>query len=292
VLILGFNRPELIKKVIKALGNSKPELVLVAVDGPRTNVNLDKEKVKEVQEAIELINWKTKIETRFRKENLGIRKAVPDAVSWAIEKYGRVIVLEDDAIPSLDFVDYMNFALEKFASDTSVGHLSGYNQVPQGEISNNNLLFRKSMYPESYAWATWQRAWDLYEDQLIGKPEEILEKQFSRLVWKNYFKMAEKDLLSTWAFRWIASLWRHQLLSVSPNINLVEYVGQIDGTHTRTRPRAPEQPIGSIITQNPYGLIELDLKADAWTSDIIFRENLYGLIEGKLSKFILRIMKN
>ena len=45
-------------------------------------------------------------ETGFRKSNLGLRKAVVDAVNWANSEYGRVIVLEDDVRAGPQMIDF------------------------------------------------------------------------------------------------------------------------------------------------------------------------------------------
>jgi hypothetical protein len=291
ILVLGFNRPEFTRLVFESLAKEKPKHILFAVDGPRLGVQNEIEKVKDVQNSISKIDWNCTIETRFRPYNLGLKTAVVDAVSWAISKYGQVVVLEDDAIPGPQFCLYMNNAMEKFKGDETVGHISGYNQVPMESLSEKNSLYRRSIYPESYAWGTWDRAWSLYEDDLSHVPLDGFESIFSKLVWQQYFGLARSELISTWAFRWIASLWRNNLDCVTPNVNLVNYVGHSGGTHTRSIPSAPEQKIGSIENLSQILGSKIDVKADNWTSSNIFRENFPGLVRLLIARGILNFEK-
>jgi len=284
ILIIGFNRPEMLSNLFQALKTSKPKNILFAVDGPRINQPADLIKVKQVQESIKRVDWHANIETRFRSENLGLKNSVVDAVSWAIEEYGEVIVLEDDAIPGPEFYEYMTFTLSKFRMNTQIGHVSGYNQVPKPFISNPQNLYRLSIYPESYAWGTWSRSWKFYKDELTINSELYLEKLFSRLVWNQYFDLAREELISTWAFRWINALWDNKFVCISPNVNLVSYIGQSEGTHTKRKPRANELPISAYDELRITSNLEIDVKADKWIGKKIFHENIIGFIENYLAK--------
>jgi hypothetical protein len=292
ILILGFNRPESLKKVFKSLAKFEPKNLLVAIDGPRTNSQADMEKVLASQNAISEINWNCNIETRFREKNLGIQFAVPDAVTWAIEKYGRAIVIEDDLLPGPQFYSYMSRALDKFQDDLDVGHISGYNLAPSQYISSPTNLFRKSKFPESFAWATWERSWKHYDgkvnfDSLSNQKFTSIEKK----AWTLYFQMAEKNLISTWAFRWASTLWKHNLYCVSPNVNISTYVGFESGTHTFRKPRYSELKIESTEGLKAESLPDLDSLADNWISEKIFRSNFIGILDLYLSKGILYFLK-
>ena len=93
VLLLGFNRPEKMTQLINAIAHNEPRHVLIAVDGPRESRPNDRDLVQRTQATAALVNWSAKVDTRFRNENLGLRDAVVDAVSWATSEYGRVIVI-------------------------------------------------------------------------------------------------------------------------------------------------------------------------------------------------------
>lgn len=296
VLIVGFNRPDHLANTIRALANSAPQSVLLAIDGPRTGNSVDIEKCRASQNCVNLISWPCSIQTRFRTQNLGIRYAVTDAVSWAIDLFGRVIVLEDDAEPGPEAIPYANAMLRHHAVNRHIGHISLYNVVPEKHMTRSQQPTRLSRYPESYAWATWQRAWKYYDDDLSWLSDEASFERLSQDLstwrlrkWMQNFRDARASRIDTWAYRWIAALWRHQLLCLSPNRNLVRYTGQQHGTHTRRRQRWSELNVSSLPAPTSEPMY-LDTMADNWLARNIFRETASGYLEGLAVSSALTIL--
>ena len=48
VLLVGFNRPDTIQKVFHHIRNAKPEILYVAIDGPRDTKSGEQELVEQV----------------------------------------------------------------------------------------------------------------------------------------------------------------------------------------------------------------------------------------------------
>jgi hypothetical protein len=213
---------------------------------------------------------------------LGIRYAVPEAVSWAIQETGQVIVVEDDVRLGQDFFHFMEYALETFKDDPRVGHVSGYNTVPQKNISFPGEICRASVYPESYAWGTWADKWQHYSDEIPKLPFEKLQKLtgtvWSAIEWRINFYDARVDRVSTWAYRWVASLWNNNLIGVTPNRNIATYVGQKRGTHTRTQPRWKEIETLEIVHLEKKSSVEIDRKAEQWISRAVFKGYPWGIL--------------
>ncbi|MEY3796338.1 MAG: hypothetical protein RLZZ170_352, partial [Actinomycetota bacterium] len=238
VLLLAYNRPEKLSQLIQRIRVLRPSVLLVSVDGPKISKPGDKDLVLATQKIIQSIDWDVKIETRFREENIGLRLAVQDSVNWAISQYGKVIVIEDDAVPGPQLLDFFNFNLQKFADDQKVMHVSGYNVVPpQNLLSETGSRF--SRYPESFAWATWERAWKHYDENLTWGLEssvrdiaKITGSTTSALRWKLNFHDAAAGRIGSWAYRWISSMWSQNGTTVAPNRNLLSYSGFDEGTHT------------------------------------------------------------
>jgi hypothetical protein len=296
VLIIGFNRPQHLAGTIQSLAVSQPKTVLLAIDGPRRGNPSDARLCTASQRCVELINWPCEVRTRFRSQNLGIRYAVTDAVNWAVHLYGSVIVLEDDAEPGPEAILFADTMLQQHASDSHIGHISLYNVVPKLELSAPNQSTRLSRYPESYAWATWHRAWKYYEDDLSWISETAALGQMFKdqgywqsRKWTQNLRDAQAGRIDTWAYRWIASLWRHQLVCVSPNRNLVRYTGQQEGTHTRRRQRWSEIDVSGLPADMSRSSL-IDYKADAWLARKIFRETAFGYIEGLLATSALGLL--
>jgi hypothetical protein len=297
VLLLAYNRPEKLSQLIQRIRVLRPSVLLVSVDGPKISKPGDKDLVLATQKIIQSIDWDVKIETRFREENIGLRLAVQDSVNWAISQYGKVIVIEDDAVPGPQLLDFLNFNLQKFADDQKVMHVSGYNVVPpQNLLSETGSRF--SRYPESFAWATWERAWKHYDENLTWGLEssvrdiaKITGSTTSALRWKLNFHDAAAGRIGSWAYRWISSMWSQNGTTVAPNRNLLSYSGFDEGTHTVRSPRWKDLPVENLSFSENDNLTITDLEADNWTGSSVFRENPWGIIDGVASSIVLEIRK-
>ena len=117
--------------LIQSLEPLKPKLILLAVDGPKEGRTNDADLVRQTQNLVSEITWDTEIRTRFRDANLGLRKAVVDAVTWANSEYGRVMVLEDDVRVGPQLLEFLNHNLNTHKQNSKIAHINGYNLVPQ-----------------------------------------------------------------------------------------------------------------------------------------------------------------
>lgn len=299
VLLLGYNRPLQMRGLIHSIAPLKPKLILLAVDGPKANRTNDAGLVRQTQDLVSEITWDAEIRTRFRDTNLGLRKAVVDAVTWANSEYGRVMVLEDDVRAGPQLLEFLKHNLRKYQESNEIGHVNGYNLVPEEHLTNLDHASRLSIYPESYAWATWDRAWRFYDDDLtwaknasVEDLKKICGTTIGALRWKQNFADAAFQRIDTWAYRWLASMWEHRWLTISPNRNISNYLGTEQGTHTRRRVKWSELKIEELSTH--YGSArqnEIDARADSWMSKYIFKEKLFGVLEGLYTSTALSILK-
>ena len=302
VLLLGYNRPLQMRSLIQSLATLKPELILLAVDGPRSNRPNDANLVRQTQELASEITWDAEIRTRFRNSNLGLRRAVVDAVTWANSDYGQVIVLEDDVRAGPQLLDFLDYNLMAHQENTKVAHINGYNLVPKEHLTHPDHASRLSIYPESYAWATWDRAWQKYDDDLtwarnasLKDIKKICGSTVGALRWKQNFSDAAAERIDTWAYRWLASMWEYGWLMVSPNRNIATYTGFEGGTHTRRKPKWTELPINDIYFTDEESSIEhviMNEAADTWLGKKVFGESPFGLAEGVAASIAMSFIKH
>ena len=301
VLITAFNRPELTKNLIASLRPSQPKRIIFAVDGPRSGKDLDAKRVRETQDLVAEFNWNCELETIFRPTNLGLRFAVADAVSHATSKFGKVIVVEDDIEVGPNFLNYMQYSLNQYESEGSIAHINGYVVVPREKLQFPEAD-RKTRYIESFAWATWERAWEFYDPNLtwakdvsIRDLSRALGSTLAALRWKQVFGDASRELINTWAYRWLATIWSKGWCAVTPPSNLVRYVGWTGGTHTKRRARWIEQQVTESVetfgARPDFTIPTFDEKVDNWVGLSVFRESIPGICEGLLASFVLRVLK-
>lgn len=254
VLLLGFNRPDFSRRVLDALRKIKPERLYIAVDGPRPGVSGDDVACHEVQGLADEVDWTCEVRTLFQHTNLGCRRGVSTAITWFFAQEEAGIILEDDCIPSLSFFPYVEELLDRYAAEPKVMAISGDNFL--GEEGGVRLSYRFSRYPHVWGWATWRRAWLLYDDSMSLWPEFRDSGALSSIscgnpwfeqYWSSVFNRVAQEQIDSWAYRWTFACWLHGGLASVPNVNLVTNVGFDErSVHTTKRSKQAFMPAGEL----------------------------------------------
>ena len=242
ILLLIFNRPDETRSVIDSLRVVKPPVLLVAADGPRTIE--DVASCNATRELVRTIDWPCQVLLNFSQANLGLRRRIESAITWALEVSGRVIVLEDDCVADPTFFDYCDTLLEYYADDKRIMAISGDNfQFGQSPVEHSYYF---SKYPHCWGWATWKRAWQLYDTDMwlwphlkavswlfdaCGDPSEAR-------YWTQVFTATHAGQVDSWAYRWTYSCWVNSGFTILPRHNLVSNIG-FGGAATHTQAASP-----------------------------------------------------
>ena len=255
ILLIAFNRPELTQKVLNRIREVNPKFLFVAVDGARENNPSDKEKCQQVKDLVLNFGWKCQVKTLFQGNNLGCKLGPVAAINWFFENVEKGIVLEDDVLADKSFFYYCQELLSKYQNDMSIASISGNNFQFDKQRTADSYYF--SRYSHTCGWATWQRAWQLYDVDIKQwakyKKEkwlsDIFESKLSAYYWKLIFDGVYSGKNDTvWDYQWNFMTWTHNMLSILPNQNLIQNIGfgSSDATHTkRLSPLAlnPVKPI-------------------------------------------------
>lgn len=256
VLLIIFNRPDVTMQVLAAIRAARPPRLYVAADGARAQRPAEAATCAALrQQVLAAIDWPCTVETLFREENLGCRRAVSEAISWFFgqEEYG--IILEDDCLPHASFFPYCEELLQCYAHDTRVLHISGSNLL-QGWQRDPDYSYFFSQYVGIWGWATWRRAWQLYDAASPQLPELDRKSYF----WRRFFHSLEQRMalqplwathngeLDTWDYQWAFTLLSQSGLSITPGVNLISNIGfggQATHTHNVGHPWAnlPTKPM-------------------------------------------------
>lgn len=239
VVVFTFNRLDHTKRTIEALKSNilanDTELFIFS-DGPRNDEEY--KKVKSVREYIKNIDGFKNIEIIESKKNKGLAKSVIEGVTEIINKYGKVIVLEDDLVTSKFFLKYMNYGLNLYEERNDIWSISGYG--PNINIpSNYNEDVYMARRGSSWGWATWKNRWDLVDWDITEYKEFIKNKKEV-----NKFNEFGKDLspmledqikgrIDSWAIRWVFNQYKKDMWTIYPIKSLVRNIGNdLSGTHT------------------------------------------------------------
>ena len=237
ILLLGFNRPELLRGLVVILAKVRPPKIYLAVDGPRPDRPGEAEKCAACAAVAEAINWPCEVKKLVREKNLGCRLGVSGAIDWFFSQEEEGIILEDDCWPDPSFLRFATELLERYRDDERVGMISGNNHY--GFMSEPKASYRFTNFVLIWGWATWRRAWKLNQPNpeafRATGPDIIRKANLTRRMRIMYGRFLE-DVLSTrstWDVLWMLSLQFHGLLSIVPRSNLVANQGYgHGGTHT------------------------------------------------------------
>lgn len=235
VALFVYNRPEHTRGTIDALrANPLAEATSLYVfsDAPRDENSIDA--VRQVRDLISDIRGFASVTVVRREHNFGLADSIIDGVGMLCEQHGRVIVLEDDLVTSPHFLQYMNDALRTYEDDDRVASVSAY-MYPLGATPEGpeTVLLE---FPMSWGWATWRRAWALFEPdgrRLVERLESRgLLQSFDRVGPGAFARMLRAQIEgrnNSWFIRWHASLYLAGRLSLAPTRSLVNNIG-LDGT--------------------------------------------------------------
>ena len=288
VLLLVFNRPEVARRLFEAVSATRPTLLFVAADGPRPDHPEDDLRCRQTRDVFTRIDWPCQVHTLYHETNLGLTSAVTSAISWFFDHVEAGIILEDDCLPAIDFFRFAGELLDRYSADPQVMHISGLNMRPGTHFSPNSYFF--TQVGHIWGWATWRRAWRLYDLTMTEWP--AIRHQFGftapplQRALGRKFASAHAHRKVTWSRAWYFTLLRHSGLAIIPTINFIENVGfGGDATHTTgdwhplrlpasagmafplTHPadRAPNARYTRLLAQYHYGSYARRASELAWT---------------------------
>ncbi len=230
VLFLIFNRPEETGIVFEKIREQKPKLLYVAADGPRPDKSGEAELCEQARSVINSVDWECEIKTLFRNENLGCKKAVSEGITWFFDNVEEGIIIEDDCLPSNSFFRFSEENLEKYRHDSRIMHISGENPLDE-EFGSASYYFSK--IPHIWGWASWRRAWNLYDvefqnfDYFIENNmiQNVFELKEAQKYWNKIFTRVKQGEINTWDYQWTYALFVNNGLSIVPNKNMVSNIG-------------------------------------------------------------------
>lgn len=241
VLLITFNRPEYTRIMLEALKAANVKNLYIFRDGPRPYNEDDKKKSKEIEQLVKGIDWECNIKTNFMTNNLGCGWGPYSAISWAFQYVDKLIILEDDCIPTKAFFEYCSYLLEKYKDSDKIRHISGRNIYSEHPIFNKyDYIF--TQYAPTLGWATWKRVW---EDFSLNERHTIIPffkrggftYQFASREEKDFFnnwyynrESPLREVLHSWDYQFSVHSRRDGALAICPAKNLIKYIGE-DGTH-------------------------------------------------------------
>ena len=235
ILLFVYNRPEHTRRCIESLlknSLASESHLFIYADGSKDSTQ--QEAVNEVRNYIRTIKGFKQITLMERSENWGLARNIIDGVTTQVNRYGKVIVLEDDLVVAPYFLQFMNDALEVYKNEPRVGHIQACDFTQDSSLPATFLI----KWTGSWGWATWDRAWKHFNPNGNELLQELEERKLTHVFDFNgkygFTRMLRRQIEgknNSWAIRWNASLFLKDILSLNVGRSLVQNEG-FDGSGT------------------------------------------------------------
>lgn len=236
-----YNREDHCRIVVEALKSCKladQTDLFIFSDGPKNEKQAERvNRVRDYLRQIDKSAFKS-VTVKESEKNKGLASSVIGAVGEIIGKYGKVIVIEDDSVPSPNFLSYMNFCLDEYENDSRVWAIGGYLipfSLPDGFSQDVFLSLRGS----SCAWATWSDRWDLIDwdcKYYKGVKYNIFKRRDFNRAGKDLSLMLDRQMqhkIDSWAVRFAFARYQNNKYWVMPRISKIYNIGfDNSGTHS------------------------------------------------------------
>ena len=234
VLLIFFNRPETLQLVFEKVKKAKPPKLFLVQDGARDSRDL--ERILACREIVENVDWDCEVIKDYSETNLGCGMRPQTGITNALKQVEQVIILEDDCVPADSAFRYFDEMLEKYRDDERICYISGLNHFQEWVTQDSDYLFTKT--GAIWGWATWRRAWALYDYGLDNfnkvSNKKLLQGQISNKstakekidTWSKTYKAVKNNTkLSYWDIQWGYVKYSQNMLVVVPRVNQISNIG-------------------------------------------------------------------
>ena len=303
VVLLIFNRPDTTALVFEAVAAVRPQKLFVVADGPRADRPGEAEACTAARAVTERVNWPCEVARDYSATNLGCARRVSSGLDWAFGMVEQAIILEDDCVPDPSFFPFCQKLLELYRDDERIMAISGDN-FQQGR-RRGPYSYYLSVYPHCWGWATWRRAWRLFDPTMALWPEirdggwlrsHLADANAVRF-WTDIFDRTRNGEFDSWAFPWTLSCWAQGGLTAQPNVNLVTNIG-FDSRATHTRDAGPSATVQAEAMEFPLHhppFLIRNAAADRYTLEVHFGVPMHAralnLLES-LSRPLFRLLES
>lgn len=296
IILFIYNRPDHTEQTLKALSENtlaQESDLFIFSDGAKENATPEQlDKIKQTRELAHSKKWCKNVTVIESEKNKGLAASIISGVTEIVNKYGRVIVLEDDIVTGKYFLEFMNTALEKYSNEKKVWHITGWRD-PVKKAEEGECFFYPTM--DCWGWATWADRWQYFKKD-VPYYQNIFTKKM-----KYHFNIEGSDKgmwsqiednasgrINTWAIFWYASIFLQNGLCLAPSKSLVKNVGfDNSGVHCGTNP-AQEIQHNINIKINSYPQ-KIRINKKEFRKNIVFLNKMHG---NTFRQKLFRITKN
>ncbi len=244
ICVFVYSRLEETQKTVEALSKNylaKDSILYIFSDGPRSAK--DARKVAQVREYVRTISSFKRTTIIESEGNKGLSNSIIEGVTQIIEKYKKIIVVEDDLLTSPNFLNFMNQALHYYQDNPKILAVTGYTMDLKslGTIGSDYYL---SLRASSWGWGTWESKWkgidweikDYYKFKTNYREQFMFMRGGSDM--PLMLKRCMQGEIDSWAIRWCYHQFKNDQYVIFPSKSKILNIGCGEqATHTKKMTR-------------------------------------------------------
>lgn len=239
VLLLGYNRPTLLRNRLTELAAQGVKNLYISIDGGVSSKTSEMENAKKF--AVNKFSHIDRFQLDHNKKNLGVDLHTYKKVTEILKFHEYIIVIEDDIQLSKNFIVNLLNGLSILKMNNKPGVVSSWSPLSCKRLNNR---WRLSSYSFTWGWACSREVWKDFHFDLNG--ENIFSNMGNSMKWKNFSDLQKKQWESKFRnvrnYKWIP--WDIQFFNYGLKNDLVflapiytfsgnEGFGSSKSTHTK-----------------------------------------------------------
>jgi HAD superfamily hydrolase (TIGR01549 family) len=156
VLMLFFTRSDTLQLVFNEVRKARPSRLFLYQDGPRDERDLPGIEACRRIVSDDQIDWQCDVHRQYLDHNQGCDPSGFRSHQWAFSLADKVIVLEDDVVPSQSFFPFCKEMLDRYEHDERITMVCGFNtDEVTTDVGQDDYFF--TSYQSIWGWASWRR---------------------------------------------------------------------------------------------------------------------------------------
>ena len=238
VLLLFFTRSDTFQKVFDEVKKARPSRLFLYQDGPRDERDLAGIEACRQIVSDEQIDWECDVRRNYLEHNQGCDPSGFRSHRWAFSLADKVIVLEDDVVPSQSFFTFCKEMLDRYEHDERVSMIAGFNTDEVTPDVPYDYFFTSCF--SIWGWASWRRVAQRWEADYAFMHDDFNRRQLELMARERDFRhsmltmfrdhsRSGKEYFET--IYW-ADMILNSGLTIMPTKNLINNIGLTgDSTH-------------------------------------------------------------
>ncbi len=228
VVLFIYNRPDKTIRSFEAIRAVRPSCLYVIADGPKDEQ--DAQRVRQAREMTEQVDWSCQVRRIYASENLNCGNRVASGLDLVFSECDKAIILEDDIVATPAFFTFCEHMLTRYEHDPRILSVAGWNGLISYQADVCDAFF--SQYSSIWGWATWRRAWNLYQFEPTWPIEAFDERlkayypdTFRPKLQRHKYIHRFWNQYKSWDLQWAMTISMHHGRIITPTVNLCQNIG-------------------------------------------------------------------